>query len=116
MVGNAFTVTVVLALKPHKVYVITAVPPETPVTSPVEGLTVATDGVADDQVPPAKICDNEIVLPATTLVKPLISGNLPPTKLLAFPAKEKLLSEPLFGVFVLSNKVVIEELLPLATP
>src|ERR1700737_2226500 len=47
--GDAVTVIVRFAVNPALVAVITDVPAETPVTSPVEE-TVATDGVALDQV------------------------------------------------------------------
>ncbi len=45
-----FTVTIVLPGTPSTVAVIVAVPCATAVTTPVDGSTVATEGVSDDQV------------------------------------------------------------------
>ena len=45
-----------------------AVPAPTPVTSPVELLTVATPVAFDDQAPPAAPFDEKVVVPAAQMV------------------------------------------------
>jgi hypothetical protein len=60
-------------LHPATVYVITDVPADTPLTSPLASI-VATEGVALDQVPPAGLPDNVVVDPAVTLVNPEMIG------------------------------------------
>jgi len=49
---------------PVTVYVMVAVPPVTPVTRPVDALTVATPGALLDQVPPEKV-ELKVVVPPT---------------------------------------------------
>jgi hypothetical protein len=78
IVGSAYTVTVAVILQPLLlVYVITLVPFDTPVTSPVL-VTVATVGVADnhgvapDGVPDPVSC---VVDPAQTVSVPVIVGS-----------------------------------------
>jgi hypothetical protein len=52
------------------VYEIVAVPDETPVTTPVDELTVATEVEADDHVPPNTVLDKVVVDPLHTVVVP----------------------------------------------
>lgn len=74
--GSALTVTVVLTEQlVGRVYVITEVPAVTPVTTPVEGLTVATAGVALLQVPPGVALLNVVVALTHTLVVPEIAAG-----------------------------------------
>jgi hypothetical protein len=77
MVGVAFIVTVAITLHPPTfVYMISEVPTETPVTTPVED-TVATDGVAlDHGVVPFGVPDpvSAVVVPSQALNVPEIVG------------------------------------------
>ena len=76
--GAAETVTVVVAVAsaqpplPATVYVITEVPALTPETSPVEALMVATEVVAEDQVPPLIVEESVDDPPEHTAVVPEI--------------------------------------------
>jgi hypothetical protein len=53
--------------------VITEVPDETPVMTPVVGLTVATDGVALLHVPPDGVLLSVVVDPTNTYVVPVMA-------------------------------------------
>src|SRR5664280_296197 len=105
IVGSALTVTVAVLLQPLiSVYVITLVPPDTPVTSPVL-LTVATLVVADIHgldtagVPEPVSC---VVEPIHTLSVPVIVGS-------ALTVTMAVLLQPLISVYVIT-------LVPPATP
>jgi hypothetical protein len=73
-VGNGLTVTTVVIIQVvGKVYVMTPVPADTPVTIPV-ALTVAVPVLL--QVPPPLASDNDVVSPRQTLIAPNIAvGN-----------------------------------------
>src|SRR5665647_2384158 len=74
--GNGLTVTVAVTKHPvGKVYDITDVPPDTPVTTPVPATTVATAGVALLHVPPAVASANVVVKPTHTFVVPVITAG-----------------------------------------
>ena len=74
--GSGFTVTVAVTKQPvGKVYEITEVPADTPVTTPVDELTVATAGVALLQVPPAVALLNVVVDPAHSVRVPVIAAG-----------------------------------------
>ena len=73
IVGNAFTVTVTVLLHPRLfVYVMTLVPAETPVTTPVL-LTVATAGVADTQ----GLTAAGVPEPVNVVVDPIQTASIP---------------------------------------
>ena len=71
-------VTLVVALLVHPftvtVYVITAVPAETPVTTPEE-LTVATAELEVDQTPPLVASESVVVEPTQVEVKPVMGAT-----------------------------------------
>jgi hypothetical protein len=71
--GVEATVTTTVLLAPDKTYEITAVPDETPETTPVEGLTVATDGLPLDHVPPTTAQLKVVALPGQTLKAPVMT-------------------------------------------
>jgi hypothetical protein len=76
--GRALTVTacVTKLVQPFAfvmVYVIVAVPAETPLTTPVEASTVAVAVLDDVQTPPAGVLASVVVAPAHTLVVPVIA-------------------------------------------
>ena len=77
-VGNAFTFTVACAFEVHPfvvtVYVIVAVPADTPLTTPLAS-TVATAVLDDVQTPPAVALVSAVVEPAHTSVVPLIAAT-----------------------------------------
>ena len=60
-----------------------AVKPLIFIGEPDVALTVATAGVADDQVPPETLSVNEMLLPVQTVavVKPMAAGGAPTTTL-----------------------------------
>ena len=100
--GGAVTVTVLVAVAllhppvPVTVYVMVAVPTETPVTSPVVAFTVATPVLFDDQLPPA--------LPlVVNVVTPLMQIFWLPLKV------------PAFGAAV-TVTVLVDELVQLPAP
>jgi len=73
--GLGLTVTVYTSKHPvESIYVITAVPAATPVTTPVEDPTVATPGEPELQTPPDGLPVKAIVDPTHTLFGPLITG------------------------------------------
>ena len=75
-VGKLLTVTVVVVVFVQAptvtVYVMVAVPAETPVTSPVEAFTDATDELLDDHEPPLTELDKVVLELIQTLVVPEI--------------------------------------------
>ena len=75
-VGNAFTFTVAWAFEVHPfvvtVYVIVAVPADTPLTTPLAS-TVATAVLDDVQTPPAVALVSAVVEPAQIVVIPVIA-------------------------------------------
>ena len=78
--GRALTVTacVTKLVQPFAfvmVYVIVAVPAETPLTTPVEASTVAVAVLDDVQTPPAGVLASVVVAPAHTLVVPVIAAT-----------------------------------------
>ena len=75
--GNGLTVTTLAAIQPvARVYVITEVPDATPVTTPVEGLTVAIVEVLLVHVPLPVASLNVVVKPTQTVSVPVIdAGN-----------------------------------------
>ena len=73
--GKGLTVTVVVTKHPvGKVYDITEVPPDTPVTTPT-ALIVATAGVALLHVPPAVASARVVVEAWHTVVVPVITAG-----------------------------------------
>jgi len=80
-VGKAFTVTVAVAVLVQLfefvyVYVIVAVPALTPVTDPVDELTIAVAVFELDHVPPVVASDNVTLDPAHTDVVPVIAATV----------------------------------------
>ena len=74
--GKGLTVTVVVTKHPvGKVYDITEVPPDTPVTTPVPATTVATAGVALLHVPPAVASASVVVEAWHTVVVPVMTAG-----------------------------------------
>jgi hypothetical protein len=72
---SAFTVTVAVLRQPvPSVYVMSAVPPVTPVTIPLAS-TVATDGVPLAHVPPPEALDNVIDADGHTEPAPVIADG-----------------------------------------
>ena len=72
--GAGLTVTTVAIQQlPGIVYVIVAVPPVTPVTTPVPVTTLAVPGAEELQVPPVTASLNEVVKPTHTLGVPRIA-------------------------------------------
>jgi hypothetical protein len=117
IVGNAFTVTVAVILHPLLLlYVITLVPAETAVTSPVL-LTVATPVEADThglEVAGVPEPDNCVVDPGQTLSEPEIVGN-------ALTVTFTVVLHPLLLVYVITlvpdkTPVTSPVLLTVATP
>jgi hypothetical protein len=88
VIGNiGLTVTTTLALHPPPIaYVMRAVPPATPVTTP-ELLTVAIAVLLLVHVPPEMLSNSGRVLPAQTGVFPVIAGN-PDNTVSVFVAKQ----------------------------
>ena len=78
--GIGLTVTVVVtdALHPFvvTVYVIVVLPAATPVTTPVDALTVAVAVLDDVQTPPAVTSDKVVVEPSHTEVVPVIAATV----------------------------------------
>jgi hypothetical protein len=79
--GIAFTVTDldtddVQPLPLVTVYVIVVVPAATPVTTPVDALTVAVAVFAVDHTPPVVVLANVVVAPAHTEVVPVIAATV----------------------------------------
>mgnify|MGYP006271121275 CR=1 FL=1 len=80
-VGNAFTVTTAVAVFVQLfafvyVYVIVAVPALTPVTDPVDELTIAVAVFELDHVPPVVVLDKLTLDPAHTDVVPVIAATV----------------------------------------
>ena len=80
-VGKAFIVTnrVTELVQPFElvyVYVITDVPADTPLTTPVIEFIVATAPVADDQTPPAVVLVSVVVDPIHALAVPPIAASV----------------------------------------
>ena len=75
--GAPVTLTTILVLETPQLLltleVLVAVPAAIPLTSP-EADTVATDGLPDDQVPPAVLSVNWLVVPVHTVASPLIAA------------------------------------------
>lgn len=73
--GKGFTVTTVVVMQPvANVYVITAVPAAMPVTTPVDGATVATSRLPLLHVPPGMVLLSVVVAPSHTLATPVDEG------------------------------------------
>jgi hypothetical protein len=77
-VGVTLTVTVLVAVafghppEPNTVYVIVAVPAETPEITPVEAFTLAIPELSEDQVPPAvPLLVKVVVAPTQAVCVPL---------------------------------------------
>jgi hypothetical protein len=70
--GDGLTVTAIVAMPQASVYVIIVVPPETPVTTPDDGLMVATAVLLLVQVPPVIVSLSGIIAPAQTVAGPEI--------------------------------------------
>lgn len=71
--GTAFTVTGMVTKQPaDELYVIVAVPADTPVTTPNASMN-AVPGALDDQVPPMVASVNVVVVPIHTVEDPLIA-------------------------------------------
>jgi hypothetical protein len=68
--GNGVTVTTAVVVYTSTEYVITAVPAETPVTTPVVRLIPATPGAPDIHVPPGLASVSAVVLPWQTVFMP----------------------------------------------
>ena len=74
--GNGLIVTVLVILQPvAAVYKIIDVPPVTPVTTPVDELTVATAVVPLLQVPPLVASLSVVVAPAHATAVPVIANG-----------------------------------------
>lgn len=74
--GEGLTVTRPAAMHPAAVvYSMLTMPPVTPVTIPVTGATVATEGVTLLQVPPGVALPNVMVLPAQITPVP-VTGDI----------------------------------------
>jgi hypothetical protein len=85
-VGETLTVTVLVAVafghppEPRTVYVIVAVPAETPEITPVEAFTLAIPELSDVQVPPAvPLLVKVVVAPTHAVCVPLRTPALAPT-------------------------------------
>ena len=81
MVGTSVTVTVCVTefVQPARflaVYVITAVPAETPVTKPVAASTVATGKLSLVQAPPVVASPNWVVEPTHNVKVPVIAATV----------------------------------------
>ena len=78
--GIGLTVTVVVTDVEHQfvvtVYVIVVLPAATPVTTPVDALTVAVAVLDDVQTPPAVTSDKVVVEPSHTEVVPVIAATV----------------------------------------
>jgi hypothetical protein len=71
--GAGFTVTTVVVAHPvDSVYEIIEVPEETPSTEPSEGLTIATEGLLLDHVPPVVPSERVVDAPVHTVAVPII--------------------------------------------
>lgn len=76
-VGAGLIVTVVVTVQPEPMlYDITAVPAETPVNAPVDGLIVAMEVAPLVQVPPGTPLYSGAVAPAQALIKPMMAVGL----------------------------------------
>jgi len=118
-VGEAITVTVRVAVafghpaEPNTVYVIVAVPAETPLTTPDE-LTVAIAALLVDQEPPAApLLEKVVVEPEQTVCVPLKTPALAPATIVTGRLAEALPHAPPFTVYVI---VAFPELIALTKP
>jgi hypothetical protein len=97
--GVAITVTTAVTAPDATLYVMVAVPAETPVTMPVDEPIDATDGVLDVQVPPGVASARVVVPVAQTVNVPVIGAVVAP----GFTVKlfELMLKKILFDPFTL---------------
>jgi hypothetical protein len=88
--GKGLTVTIILAVQPApSAYITEALPAATPVTTPVEGLTVAIvpgeqlhvpplDGLLSTVVPPGQTCAKPVIAPGEELIVNVLTAAQPP--------------------------------------
>jgi hypothetical protein len=91
----------------ESVYDITAVPKASPFTMPVEGFTVATDGLLLVHVPPAGVLLSVAVIPIQTFEPPVIDAGK------ALTVRSTVCAQPVPTVYVI---VVVPTAAPPATP
>jgi hypothetical protein len=125
--GTSLTVTVSVTvtgqlLVPVYTYVIVAVPAATPVTTPVDEFTEATDVLEELQDPPVVAFAKVVVWPTQTDAVPVMGEGVlepttgPATKFEVVPVFAKPLMEPVLPLGPESVMVEMAVLFPLAVP